>query len=44
MYENFRGTQAQNIVFGCTNSENTDSIRQAKGVPPAPIPTLETNK
>ena len=26
-------------------STNTDSIRQAKGVPPpAPIPTLETNK
>ena len=26
------------------NSASTDSIRQAKGVPPAPNPTLETNK
>ena len=26
------------------NSTNTDSIRQAKGEPLAPTPTLETNK
>ena len=26
------------------NSSNTDPIRQAKGVPSAPTPTLETNK
>ena len=40
------GTQAQNIVLSSTlgNSANTDLIRQTKGVPPAPTPTLETNK
>ena len=34
------------IVHSSTlgNSANTDLICQAKGVRPAPIPTLETNK
>ena len=43
---NGRKPEHNNIMLSSSlgNSANTDLNRQAKGLPPAPSPTLETNK